>query len=142
MWEAEMGNASETLRASDQEREHTAALLREHCRRGRLSVDELSERMSAAFVARTHGELRALLGDLPAQRPAAPDGDFGGHARVFLLVQVSLVAIWLLTGAGYFWPVWPFLGWGIGLAAHALAAGRAGQPRHTKVGGDAPVSSR
>ncbi|MBA3437053.1 MAG: XRE family transcriptional regulator, partial [Thermoleophilaceae bacterium] len=26
-----------------------------------------------------------------------------------------LVAIWALTGEGYFWPVWPALGWGIGL---------------------------
>lgn len=34
-----------------------------------------------------------------------------------------LVTIWLLTtSSGYFWPVWPMLGWGIGLASHGLAA--------------------
>jgi hypothetical protein len=27
--------------------------------------------------------------------------------------MVLLVSIWVLTGAGYFWPVWPMLGWGI-----------------------------
>jgi hypothetical protein len=26
---------------------------------------------------------------------------------------VLLVAIWALTGMGYFWPVWPILGWGV-----------------------------
>jgi hypothetical protein len=26
-----------------------------------------------------------------------------------------LVAIWALTGMGYFWPVWPALGWGFAL---------------------------
>ena len=30
-----------------------------------------------------------------------------------------LVVIWALTGAGYFWPIWPMLGWGIGVLSHA-----------------------
>lgn len=116
-----MTTTPETLRASDHEREHTAALLREHCQGGRLSIDELSERLSGAFVARTHGELDALLSDLPAHRPPATAGALSRHVRTFLLVNALLVGIWLLSGAGYFWPMWPFLGWGIGLAAHALA---------------------
>ncbi len=40
------------------------------------------------------------------------------HAAVFAAVNVLLVAIWASTGGGYFWPIWPFLGWGIGLAFH------------------------
>jgi hypothetical protein len=116
-----MTTTPETLRASEDEREHTAALLREHCQQGRLSIDELAERLGVAFAARTHGELDALLGDLPAQGPQATAGALGRHVRTFLLVNALLVSIWLLTGAGYFWPMWPFLGWGVGLAAHALA---------------------
>jgi len=27
-----------------------------------------------------------------------------------------LVGIWALTGAGYFWPAWVMLAWGVGLA--------------------------
>jgi Domain of unknown function (DUF1707)/2TM domain len=111
----------EALRASEAEREHTAALLREHCQQGRLSIDELAERLGVAFAARTQGELHALLGDLPAQGPQQTAGPRRRHVRTFLLVNALLVSIWLLTGAGYFWPMWPFLGWGIGLAAHALA---------------------
>jgi hypothetical protein len=116
-----MTNAPETVRASDDEREHTASLLREHCQQGRLSIDELAERLSVAFAARTHGELDALLGDLPAHWPPATAGALRRHVRTFLLVNGLLVGIWLLSGAGYFWPMWPFLGWGIGLAAHTIA---------------------
>jgi hypothetical protein len=36
---------------------------------------------------------------------------------------VLLVAIWALTGAGYFWPVWPILGWGLCLAGPACGMG-------------------
>jgi len=33
-------------------------------------------------------------------------------------VNVALVCIWAATGAGYFWPIWPLIGWGIGVGAH------------------------
>ena len=47
-----------------------------------------------------------------------------GHAdlRPFVVVNVLLIAIWALTGAGYFWPVWPLLGWGVGIAAERMKA--------------------
>lgn len=45
--------------------------------------------------------------------------DFKSHVFMYVLVNVILVAIWALTGAGYFWPIFPILGWGIGLAANA-----------------------
>jgi len=40
------------------------------------------------------------------------------HLTAYLLVNLLLVGIWAASGGGYFWPVWPILGWGIGLAAH------------------------
>ena len=40
------------------------------------------------------------------------------HARAFVLINLFLVAIWALTGFGYFWPAWVILGWGLGLAIH------------------------
>jgi len=57
------------IRASDAEREQTAERLRTACLEGRLEADELDERLAAAFRARTRGELSALVGDLPGQRP-------------------------------------------------------------------------
>jgi hypothetical protein len=34
-------------------------------------------------------------------------------------VNILLVAIWATVAEqGFFWPVFPFLGWGIGIVAH------------------------
>ena len=40
---------------------------------------------------------------------------------MYLVVNALLVVIWAFTGAGYFWPIWPMAGWGIGLVLHAYA---------------------
>jgi hypothetical protein len=56
------------LRASDAERERTVVRLREHMVEGRLTLEEFTGRMSAAYLARTVDELQRLSADLP---PAA-----------------------------------------------------------------------
>ena len=45
--------------------------------------------------------------------------DFATHVVVYVLVNAFLVAIWAFTGADFFWPIFPILGWGIGLGANA-----------------------
>jgi hypothetical protein len=45
--------------------------------------------------------------------------EFYQHLVAYVLVNTFLVAIWALSSAGFFWPVFPILGWGIGLAFHA-----------------------
>jgi len=119
------------LRASDAERERAVAALGAHAGDGRLTVEELDERTAAAYAARTLPELDALMADLPplAASPPVPTGaldpvpeeapvreDFRGHLATYLLVNVVLVVIWLATGAGHPWPVYPLLGWGLGVA--------------------------
>jgi hypothetical protein len=47
----------------------TRGLLREHGAAGRLDMDELEQRIGAAYSARTHGELGALVRDLPGRLP-------------------------------------------------------------------------
>ena len=42
------------------------------------------------------------------------------HALAYATVNILLIAIWLSTGAAFFWPVFPIFGWGIGLAFHVL----------------------
>jgi hypothetical protein len=54
------------IRASDADRDRTAALLREHHAAGRLTLDEFNERLDKAYAAKTTGELDVLLADLPA----------------------------------------------------------------------------
>jgi hypothetical protein len=45
--------------------------------------------------------------------------EFRAHLLAYVLVNGFFVAIWALTGAHFFWPAFPMLGWGIGLAFHA-----------------------
>src|SRR5438552_13911692 len=60
------------LRASDADRERAVERLREHAVEGRLTLEEFTERMSAAYLARTNGELEQLARDLPSAHAAAP----------------------------------------------------------------------
>lgn len=59
-------------------------------------------------------ELRALaVKRLKAKR------DFRAHLLAYVTVNLFLVAVWYVTGAGFFWPVFPIFGWGIGVAFNA-----------------------
>ena len=117
---------ADDVRASDAERDEIVSQLRTHAADGRLDVEELGERVERAYAAKTHRDLVAIVSDLP--RPPRPrpniDAGFDEHLRSYLGVMALLVAIWALTGMGYFWPIWPMLGWGLGLFSHAGAVGR------------------
>ena len=76
-----MGELPE-IRATDADRERTAQVLRTSGANGQLTVDELDERVEAAYAAKTRGELEQLVADLgetrdrPADVPVRP-GDEG-----------------------------------------------------------------
>lgn len=58
------------MRASDSDRDAVVSDLSEHFQAGRLTAEELDQRTGQALAARTWGELRDLVADLPAARPA------------------------------------------------------------------------
>ncbi len=62
------------LRASDADRERVVEVLRRAASDGQLTVDELEERVPAAYAARTRKELERLTADLSAEslHDAAP----------------------------------------------------------------------
>jgi Domain of unknown function (DUF1707)/2TM domain len=125
---------SDTVRVSDAERERAVTALREHAGEGRLDVAELSERLERAYAARTRADLAVLTADLPAlpakaPQPRARRREIVGHVAPFLAVNLALVLVWAVSGAGYFWPIWPILGWGLGVVSHTsrtLSGGRIG----------------
>ena len=41
------------------------------------------------------------------------------EVQTYFTVNLALIVIWLVTGMGYFWPIWPVLGWGISLAVQS-----------------------
>jgi len=147
------------LRASDAERERTATLLRDHAAAGRLTPEELDERLDAAYAARTVGELAALAHDLPAldapapRRPRVLDRpgprERAVHAiGVVVLVNVACNAIWLATGAdGSWWPKWVLIGTALQLAFRLWALlGPGADPRRDEArlgrGGVRPPGDR
>jgi len=108
------------IRAADADREHATARLREHFAAGRLTSGELDERISAALTAKTYGELRQLMADLPApaapraaQRPypAAPPWMARRRGpRLLPVMLLALLAALLLPGGPWlFFAVFPVL---------------------------------
>jgi hypothetical protein len=93
------------LRIGDAERDTAMTLLREHFVAGRLTLDELSERIDATLVAKTQRQIDRLLADLPRPRRVAraesalsvPDPD-AGRFLVFAMVLFAL-ATWILIMA-------------------------------------------
>src|SRR5215470_11517011 len=60
------------LRVGDADRDAVATQLREHFADGRLTLEELNERLDQAFAAKTRADLNTVLRDLPqAPRPVA-----------------------------------------------------------------------
>jgi DUF1707 SHOCT-like domain len=58
------------IRVSDADRDRVTAQLRDHFAAGRITTGELDERISAALGAKTFGDLRHIMADLPGPAPA------------------------------------------------------------------------
>jgi hypothetical protein len=99
------------IRASDAERERVATALRDHAGDGRLDPEELDRRLDLAYAARTRADLVPLLADLPSdgdEKPArAKGGDDTRPLPPIVFISLVLIVIWAMSGAGYFWPMWP-----------------------------------
>lgn len=128
------------MRVADADRERAATRLRAALEEGRLTLDELDERLREVYSARTFGDLDRLLTDLPApadesesavapatDRAPAPPSRHDPSPSLptwlsvlwrlwFVAVSVNLV-IWFLvsltaTELVYFWPAWVAGPWG------------------------------
>lgn len=136
-------NDAGRLRVGDAERERVTDLLAEHHAAGRLTLAELDERLSATLAARTRDDLVAPLADLPAAPRTRPypepaegrlstssrsvDVGWRAHLGSYVAVILGLWLVWAVTGFGYPWPVWPMLGWGMGLIGHRTQASLCGR---------------
>src|SRR5580692_7607333 len=109
------------MRISDAEREEVSARLREHFAQGRLTSDELDERITATLNAKTFGDLRSVMADLPDPAPvggsqpgqvppwAGPHAHGHGHGhayrrrgpRLLPLAFIVLLAAIIVPGAGF-----------------------------------------
>jgi hypothetical protein len=99
------------MRASDEDRDRIAGVLRDAHAEGRLTQDEMVERLDSTYTARTYQELDRLVSDLPLARaqgalararqqpisaPPAPESPMRRRARH--AARVSLNASWWFWG--------------------------------------------
>jgi hypothetical protein len=63
----------------------------------------------------TDEELRQI-----ARQTAEKKAGFYTHFAIYVVVNLFLIAIWYITGAGFPWFVFILFGWGIGIAAHYM----------------------
>jgi DUF1707 SHOCT-like domain len=91
------------LRIGDAERDAAMAQLREHFVAGRLTFDELSDRIDAALTAKTQRQIDRLMADLPRPPRLARDkpevlAPDPGRFLVFAMLLFAL-ATWILIMA-------------------------------------------
>jgi hypothetical protein len=79
--DAGAGDRSVDVRVGDAERHAAATALQKHFAEGRLTWEELDERLKSAYEARTRGDLTVLFGDLP-EEPAPVRLDKAGVTPV------------------------------------------------------------
>jgi len=109
------------MRASDADRDRSAAALSAHYAAGRLTLEEFQERLNQAYAAKTLGDLDDLTTDLPCTDPGrlpsqrdgnpslparrtpgtvqAHDGRHPIVSQFWLGVAVGACVIWLAGGA-------------------------------------------
>ncbi|HEX9537364.1 MAG TPA: DUF1707 domain-containing protein [Streptosporangiaceae bacterium] len=104
------------VRISDADREGATTRLRDHFAEGRLTPEELDERVTVALTARTAGDLRRIMADLPEPTSALPQAGTSPPTavprlalgrrgpRILPLTALALLGVLLIAGGG-----WPFI---------------------------------
>jgi hypothetical protein len=134
----------DSIRVSDADRDDVTARLRDHFAAGRLTPDELDQRVSATLNAKTFGDLRRVMIDLPEpvqvpsqaeQRPRRAEPPWIARRRgprILPLVLLALLAAVLTPGG---WLLFAFFKvilvfWLVACLAGILAVGRSHRRMH------------
>jgi len=142
----------DSIRVSDADRDRVTAQLRDHFAAGRITVGELDERLSAALNAKTFGDLRRIMADLPGPVPAplgaapsplraTPAWAVRRHPPFPPLILLALLAALLIPGAGWLLAAVVnviLLFWLMTFVAGAVASGRSQRRWHHDGGWQRP----
>jgi hypothetical protein len=142
----------DSIRVSDADRDHVTAQLRDHFAAGRITPGELDERLSAALNAKTFGDLRRIMADLPGP-VAAPLGAASPSLRAAPawavrrrppfppLILLVLLTVLLIPGTGWLLAAFVnviLLVWLMTFVVGAFAFGRSRRRWHHYGGGQRP----
>jgi len=122
---------SPRVRASDAEREKVVTAVQKAGADGRLTLDEVEERLTAVYATRYRDELVQYTADLPSERQPPgrplitrrPTGPLAVHASIVAVFAVVLVVRWVAGGAAFFWPAFPMFWLAMSLVIHARMRG-------------------
>ena len=129
------------IRVSDADRDRVSDQLRDHFAAGRITSDELDERLSAALNAKTFGDLRRIMADLPGPVPAlhhaAPSplratptwATRRRHPPFPPLILLALLTALLLPPAGWLLATFVYVILLFGLMTFVASAFASGRPR-------------
>jgi hypothetical protein len=117
------------LRAADADRRRVAELVQSAGAEGRLTLEEIEDRLTAVYAAKYTDELKTLTADLPD--PKTPDVRFRPfahpplriHAALAALLAVLFVVRWAVSDVPYFWPIAPLFWLAVSLAVHVRIRG-------------------
>lgn len=138
------------IRVGDADRETVSHRLSRAVAEGRLTLTEYDTRLQRLYRAETRGDLADIVSDLPRsdargepkqQRKQSIPAWVVIMWMPWVAVNLLCLAIWLATGAGYFWPFWVAVPWGCALmipsAIGVFASGGSYPVGDSKVAGSA-----
>ncbi|WP_410656507.1 DUF1707 domain-containing protein [Amycolatopsis sp. lyj-112] len=130
------------LRAADTDRERVASLIQAAGGEGRLTLEEVEDRLSTVYATKYTDELDGLTSDLPRPAPKRRPVAFGHpavriHLAVAVALSVLLIVRWTVSGVPFFWPAMPMFWLAVSVLAHARIRGARGSFRR---GGGAAVA--
>jgi hypothetical protein len=142
----------DSIRVSDADRDRVNAQLRDHFAAGRITPGELDERLSAALNAKTFGDLRRIMADLPGPVPAlrdtappplraTPTRAIRRHPPFPPLILLALLAALLIPPIGWLLATFVnviLLFWLMTFVAGAFALGRSQRRWHHHGGWQRP----
>jgi Domain of unknown function (DUF1707) len=114
-----------TLLVSDQDREYTVGLLRQHWVTGRLTADEFEQRVGEACAARDSTDLWRALRWLPVELPRPPKRGSGTVAIILSTLGWCAMFFTLGFGSPVALPLF-VAGWAAGREARRAPGGGSG----------------
>ncbi|MFJ8913213.1 DUF1707 domain-containing protein [Amycolatopsis sp. NPDC102389] len=116
------------IRAADADRERVATLIQAAGGEGRLTLEEVEDRLSAVYSTKYTDDLAALTSDLPKPAPKRRPVAFGHpavriHAAIAVVLAVLLIVRWTVSGVPFFWPALPMFWLAMSVLVHARVRG-------------------
>ncbi|WP_409489710.1 DUF1707 domain-containing protein [Amycolatopsis sp. cmx-11-12] len=116
------------LRAADTDRERVASLIQAAGGEGRLTLEEVEDRLSTVYSTRYTDELATLTSDLPKPAPKRRPVAFGHpavriHLAVAVVLSVLLIVRWTVSDVPFFWPAMPMFWLAMSVLVHARVRG-------------------